>query len=121
MKLTGIIGVIVVTFIVIVIAAFTYIHVESIRERQEAKSGQFIQGFLVTINKQEQITLDDKPVWVYQVNLSKHDSSQDKSEYLMIFEETYPPSSNHTFRFYYEELKQNNINYFWIIHIDQLW
>ena len=121
MKLTGIVGVIVVTFIVIVIAAFTYIHVESIRERQEEKTGQFVEGFLVAINKQEQIIIDDKLVWIYQVTLSEQDSFQDTSNYLMIFEETYPPSADHTLRFYYKEIKQNDTNYYWIFHIDQVW
>ncbi len=119
MKLTGIIGVIAITFIVIIIAAFTYAHVESIREGQNEKKDQFIEGFLVAVHQNEPIIIDDKSVIVYTVTLSEPMNLENKTDYFMIFEDTYPPHPEIILEFYYETIKQNNVNYFWITHIEQ--
>jgi hypothetical protein len=119
MKLTGIIGVIAVTFIVIIIAALTYAHVESIREGQNEKKDLFIEGFLVEIQQNQPITLNDKSVTVYTVTLSDPLDLENKTDYVMIFEDTYPPHPEIILKFYYESIKQNDVNYFWITHIEQ--
>mgnify|MGYP006273240883 FL=1 len=119
MKITGVVGVIIVTFIILIVASITYSHVESIRKQQNEKKDLFINGYVENLTKKETITLNKSPVTVWKVTLSEQ-SSENRSNYLMIFEETYPPHPDVYLRLYYTKLTKDNIEYLWITEINAL-
>ena len=119
MKITGVVGVIIVTFIILIVASITYSHVESIRKQQNEKKDLFINGYVENLTKKETITLNKSPVTVWKVTLSEQ-SSENRPNYLMIFEETYPPHPDVYLRLYYTKLTKDNIEYLWITEINAL-
>jgi hypothetical protein len=120
MKLTAIIGVISITIIVVIVAAITFAHVESIREQQLKKNNQFIEGWVNNIIKKESINLDSKTVDVYLITLLNNSSENTSVSYSMIFLDTYPPYLNLHLRFYYEQFNQEENTYFLINEIEQI-
>jgi hypothetical protein len=118
MKITGIIGVIIITFIVILIASITYSHVESIREQQNEKNNLYIDGYVSNIESNRTIYINKSPLTIWKVTLSEHSREMNTTEYLMIFKETYPPHSDLYLRFYYSKIQQNEIEYLLITAIE---
>jgi len=119
MKISGIIGVIVITFIVIFIASITFAHVESIREEQNQKKDQSIQGTITSIQQNSTIQLDKESVSVWTVTLTDIKTSE-PTQYQMIFEKTYPPHQGLDLRFYYSKIMKDNSEYLLISHIEQV-
>ena len=120
MKITGVIGVIIITIIIILVASITYSHVESIRKQQDNKKDLFINGYVENMTKKGTITMNKSPVQLWNVTLSDQSSPKNISNYLMIFEETYPPHPAIHLRFYYSKITQVNINYLWITDIESI-
>jgi hypothetical protein len=118
MKVTGIIGVIIITFIVIIVAAFTFVHVESIREKQLEKKNRSVEGWVIDISQNETVDIDSESVALYDVTLSTNKTAENNTTYKMIFEEVYPPYLNVKLRFYYNPI--NNDSYLWITEIEQI-
>ena len=118
MKITGIIGVIIVTFIIIFVASITYSKVESIRETQNNKADQFFEGSIIHINKNTTIQIDKStiPYWI----VTLRDESNESTSYPMIFEDTYPPLQNISLRLYYRTETVDDETYFWITQIEQI-
>lgn len=119
MKISGIIGVIVITFIVIFIASITFAHVESIREEQNQKKDQSIQGTITAIQQNSTIQIDGETVSFWTVTLTDIKTSE-SMQYQMIFEETYPPYQGLHLRFYYSKTEYENRDYFLISQIEQV-
>src|SRR6056297_1231842 len=107
MKISGIIGVIIITFIVIFIASITFAHVESIREEQNQKKDQSIQGTITSIQQKSTIQLDKESVSVWTVTLTDIKTSE-SMQHQMIFEKTYPPHQGLDLRFYYSKIMKDN-------------
>ena len=120
MKFTAIIGVISITIIVLIVAAFTFAHVESIREQQLKKANQSIQGWVTDISKSESIVYQSNTVDVYVVTLSNESVENNTMSYNMIFMDTYPPFFNVHLRFYYEKITQGPDSFFIIHDIETL-
>lgn len=120
MKLTAIIGVISITLIVIIVAAFTFAHVESIREQQIKKNNQSIEGWVNNITKKESVYYNLKTVDVYLVKLSNNSDEINSMSYNMIFLDTYPPYLNVHLRFYYDQITQDGNIYFLIDEIERI-
>ncbi|MBS3802901.1 MAG: hypothetical protein KGY65_09165 [Candidatus Thermoplasmatota archaeon] len=119
MKISGIIGVIVITFIVIFIAAITFAHVESIREEQNQKKDQSIQGTITSIQQNSTIKLDKETVSFWTVTLTDRETSE-STQYQMIFKGTYPPHQGLDLRFYYSKIMKDNSEYLLISQIEQV-
>jgi len=119
MKISGIIGVIVITFIVIFIASITFVHVESIREEQNQKKDQSIQGTITSIQQNNTIQVNGEKVSFWTVTISETENS-DHTKYQMIFEGAYPPHQGLDLRFYYSKTEYENREYFLISHIEQV-
>ena len=120
MKVTGIIGVIIITFIVIVVAAFTYVHVESIRERQLEKKNQSVEGWIRAVSQNETVDIDSETVALYYVTLSDNGIDNNNTTFKMIFEDVYPPYLNVHLRFYYDLINKENDRYYWITDIERI-
>ena len=119
MKLTGVIGVIIITFIVIIVAAFTFAHVESIREQQQQRKDKSLEGIVENITLSNSIFFKGEEIPYYQV-IIKTPSANETMSYHMIFEDTYPPLKDILLRFYYNEISQNQNTFLWITDIEQL-
>jgi heme/copper-type cytochrome/quinol oxidase subunit 2 len=117
MKISGVIGVIIITFIVIFVASLTYSQVESIREAQNKKTDQSIEGSITSIHKNTTIEIDGSLIPYWTVTLT--DSSSENNMYHMIFEDTYPPLQNMPLRFYYRNVPKDDTTYLWITQIEQ--
>lgn len=120
MKITGVVGVIIVTFIIIIVASITYSHVESIRKQQNEKKDLFIDGYVENLTKKGTVTINKSPVTMWKVTLLDQSLPQNKSNFQMIFEETYPPHTGVYLRFYYTKITQENIEYLWITDIESI-
>jgi len=120
MKLTGIIGVISITIIVIIVAAFTFAHVESIREQQNKKNDQSMDGWVHNISLKETIEYMSKSVDVYRVTLSNTSDDNDTLAYNMIFIDSYPPYVDVHLRFFFDQVTQQGNTYFLIHEIEKL-
>jgi len=118
MKPSGILGVIIITFIVIFIASITFSHVESIRESQNQKKDQFIMGTITSIQETNTVKIENTVVTFWTVILSNQDEST-TSTYQMIFEETYPPLAGLNLRFYYSTVEKENNTFLWITQIER--
>lgn len=118
MKITGIIGVIIITFIIIIVASITYSHVESIRKHQDNRKDLFIDGYVENVTKKGTITLNKSSVTIWNVSLSDQSMPGNNSNVQMIFEETYPPHTGIYLRFYYKKMTQDNSDYLWITDVD---
>ena len=115
MKFTGIIGVIIITILVIIIASLTYVRVESLREEQMRTHNQFFEGVVISINQSGSIVYNDNTKTVWTVILSNN--SNEKS-YSMIFDETYPPQSDLSLRFYYKTYNYDDESYYVITSLN---
>jgi len=115
MKFTGIIGVIVITILVVIIASLTYIRVESLREEQMKKHNQFVEGLVISINKTGSINYEDTNQTVWTVILSNNSI---ENSYLMIFDETYPPQTGLSLQFYFDRFVQDNNQYYVITSVN---
>ena len=111
MKFTGIIGVIVITVLVIMIASFTYVRVESLREEQMRIHNQFVEGFVISINQSGSVVYNDNTQTVWTIILSNNSI---ENSYSMIFDGTYPPQSDLSLRFYYKTYNYDD-EYYYII------
>ena len=120
MKITGVIGVIIITFIILIVAAFTYSYVEKIREEQNKIKDLSINGQVINITFNDTITINSSPISVWNVTLSEIKNPKNSTEYSMIFEETYPPNAGLSLRFYYDKIKQNETSYLWITEIEKI-
>jgi len=118
MKPSGILGVIIITFIVIFIASITFSHVESIREAQNQKKDQFIEGTITSIQENNTVKIENTVVTSWTVILSDQGEST-TGTYQMIFEETYPPLTGLNLRFYYSTIIKDNSEYLWISQIEK--
>ena len=119
MKPSGILGVIIITFIVIFIASITFSHVESIREAQNQKNNQFIEGTINSIQENNTVKIENTVVTFWTVILSDQGEST-TSTYQMIFEETYPPHTGLNLRFYYSPVEKENNTFLWITQIERI-
>lgn len=109
--ISAIYGVIVITIATIIIAAFTYYHIESIN-RSERDGYLYIEGMVLQINKNLSFRSD-----VWDVIL-KQDGN--KTLYHMIFNETYPPLEEINLRFYYKNIVINNTYCYIIYEVEQI-
>ena len=104
-------GVIVITIATIIIAAFTYYHIETIN-----KSGKtdnlYIEGLVLQINKNLSFKTD-----VWDVIL---DQDGNRTLYHMIFNETYPPIEGINLRFYYKNIIINDMYCYMIYEVEQI-
>lgn len=120
MKVSGVIGVIFITIIVIIVAAFTFAHVESIREQQLEKKNRSIQGWVQEINESDSIFISEESYPLYEVHLSNTSESNESVTYNMVFVETYPPYENLHLKFYYDLIVQNNVTIYMVTYIEQI-
>jgi len=111
MKFTGIVGVIVITLLVIIIASLTYVRVESLRQEQIKMDTMFIEGMVSNITQSGTISYHGSDVIVWNITISKINDVRENQSYNMIFDETYPPHSGLNLRFYYSEFIQNDQTY----------
>jgi hypothetical protein len=111
MKFTGIVGVIVITLLVIIIASLTYVRVESLRQEQIKMDTIFIEGMVSNITQSGTISYHGSDMIVWNITISKINDVWENQSYNMIFDETYPPHSGLNLRFYYSEFTQNDQTY----------
>lgn len=120
MKVSGVIGVVFITVIVIIVAAFTFAHVESIREQQLEKKNRSIQGWVQEINESNSIFIDEESYSLYTVHLSNKSESNTSVSYNMVFVDTYPPYRDLHLKFYYDPIVQNNVTIYVVTFIEQI-
>ncbi len=120
MKASGIIGVIVVTIIVIIVAAFTFAHVESIREQQLEKKNRSVQGWVQYINESGTISVNEEVFQLYEVTLSNTSGSNESMTYRMIFDGAYPPFYHVSLQFYYDPFVLENETFYKVTFIEQI-
>ena len=111
MKFTGILGVIVITILVIIIASLTYIRVESLREEQMRIANQHVEGMVSVVNKTGSINYNEQTFDVWSITLTNGSAS---NSYQMIFDETYPPQTGLNLQFYYDVINQDDTEYYLI-------